>query len=134
LPIFVVVEGLSALTLYALKCGNADCSALNVASNLDSAGTNVVIRDVSITTGADGLPLISYMSGDKLKVAKCGNVACSSGNTSNVVATAGATGGYTSINIGTDGLPVISYYDSTSSTLKVAKCANAYCVAAFRQR
>ena len=134
LPILIVVEGFGGGTLTALKCGNADCSALNVFSSLDSAGSGVAKRDVSITTGADGLPLISYMSGDKLKVAKCGNVACSSGNTSNVVDTAGATGGYASINIGSDGLPVISYYDSTSSTLKVAKCANAYCIAAFRQR
>ena len=35
--------------------------------------------------------------------------------------------GSTSIAIGTDGLPVISYFDSTSASLKVAKCANSAC-------
>jgi hypothetical protein len=84
----------------------------------------------SITIGADGLPVISYWGGIGvgLKVAKCGNAACSAGNTLTPVDTAGA-GQYTSIAIGPDGLPVVSYYDGTSLGLKVAKCGNAACSA-----
>jgi hypothetical protein len=40
----------------------------------------------------------------------------------------GSVGVYTSITTGTDGLPVISYYDSTNYDLKVAKCANSFCL------
>ena len=89
-----------------------------------------------LTLGADGQPVISYRdntNGD-LKVAKCGNAACSAGNTLTAVDTAGAVGAYTSITLGADGLPVISYYDSTNGDLKVAKCASAFCTPYFRRR
>ena len=48
----------------------------------------------SITIGTDGLPVISYRdytNGD-LKVAKCGNAACSSGNTLTTVDSGGDVG------------------------------------------
>ena len=90
----------------------------------------------SITIGTDGLPVISYYddtNGD-LKVAKCGNAACSSGNTLTTVDSGGDVGSYTSITIGTDGLPVISYCDRTNCDLKVAKCANPFCLNNWSRR
>lgn len=100
----------------------------NTITTVDSTGT--VGEYTSITTGADGLPVIAYYdatSGD-LKVAKCGNTACSSGNTITTVDSTGDVGKWTSITIGTDGLPIISYYDTASNgELKVAKCGNASC-------
>ena len=48
----------------------------------------------SITIGTDGLPVISYYdytNGD-LKVAKCGNAACSSGNTLTTIDSGGDVG------------------------------------------
>ena len=64
---------------------------------------------------------------DTFKVAKCGDAACSSVTRRTLDAT-GEVGWFTSIAIGADGFPVISYYDVTNTALKVAKCANAYCL------
>jgi hypothetical protein len=90
----------------------------------------------SITIGTDGLPVISYYdyTNGYLKVAHCGNVACSSGNTITSVDTVGDVGRFTSITIGTDGLPVISYYDNENHDLKVAKCANLFCLNNWSRR
>ena len=43
-------------------------------------------------------------------------------------------GRYSSVTIGVDGLPLISYYDLTNSALKVAHCANRFCVPFHRPR
>jgi hypothetical protein len=91
---------------------------------------------ISITIGTDGLPVISYYDFGNmgLKVAKCGNSACSSGNTITAIDSAGDVGWYTSITIGTDGLPAISYFDGTNGGLKVAKCANPFCLNNWSRR
>jgi predicted regulator of Ras-like GTPase activity (Roadblock/LC7/MglB family) len=94
---------------------------------VDSAGTTG--QHTSITTGADGLPIISYFddTSDDLKVAHCGNTACTAGNTVTNVDTVGTVGEYTSIAIGSDGLPIISYKDLNSHDLKVTHCGNVAC-------
>jgi hypothetical protein len=106
----------------------------NTITSVDTGGDVGV--DTSITIGTDGLPVISYYDNTNydLKVAKCGNSACSSGNTITSVDTGGNVGLYTSITIGTDGLPVISYYDYTNYNLKVAKCANPFCLNNWSRR
>jgi hypothetical protein len=113
--------------LIVLKCSIPDCSGGNTRSTVDSAG--VVGQHTSITIGTDGLPFISYYdsTNSDLKVAKCGNAACSSGNTLSTVDSTGIVGQYTSVTIGTDGFPVISYYGNTNRNLKVAKCSNHSC-------
>ena len=90
----------------------------------------------SITLGADGLPVISYydLTNGVLRVAKCGNAACTGASTITTVDSAGNVGLFSSITLGADGLPVISYYDSTNSDLKVAKCTSATCVPFVRRR
>jgi hypothetical protein len=84
----------------------------------------------SITIGTNGLPVISYYdaSNQNLKVARCGNPSCSAGNTINTTDSEGSVGSYTSMTIGTDGLSVFSYFDAKNEDLKVAKCANAFCL------
>ncbi len=110
-----------------LHCGNVACSSGNISTTVDSAGD--VGLNTSITTGADGLGLISYQDvttdGD-LKVFHCSNTACISG-TATTVDSAGAVGYYTSITIGADGRGLISYYDATNHDLKVLHCGNAAC-------
>ena len=115
--------------LKVAKCGNASCFVGNTLTAVDS-GTDGGYNNSSITIGADGYPLISYYdyNNHTLKIAKCGNASCSSGNTLTTVDSAAYVGQYTSITIGADGYPVISYYDNTNHTLKVAKCANQYCL------
>ncbi len=82
----------------------------------------------SITTGADGLGLVSYYddNANALKVLHCGNLACSSGNTITTADT-GGVGRDTSIIIGPDGLGMIAYYDITQTNLKVLHCGNYRC-------
>lgn len=116
------------------KCRAHSCSTAEAGIVSIPGAVDVLRGHLSITTGADGLPVIAYMEANNLKVAKCGNVSCSAANTSNNLADIGSTGGYPSISIGTDGLPVVSYFDGTTNSLKVAKCANTFCVAAYRQR
>ena len=113
--------------LKVAHCGNAACSAGNTITTVDSGGR--VGEYNSVTVGADGLPLISYcvFSVCRLKVAHCGNAACSAGNTITIVDSTGIPGRYTSVTVGADGLPVISYYGLTNSELKVAHCGNAAC-------
>lgn len=89
-------------------------------------------RSTSVTTGADGLPVISHhdAAGGDLRVVKCGDPACASGNTATLVDGVGvATGDHSSIAIGTDGNPVISYYDIANGDLRVAKCGDPACTA-----
>jgi hypothetical protein len=55
-------------------------------------------------------------------------------NTITTIDSGGYVGYHTSITIGTDGLPVISYYDWTIYDLKVAKCANPFCLNNWSRR
>jgi hypothetical protein len=112
----------------------------NTITTLDAAGN--VGEFSSLAIGADGLPVISYhqrtsgLTPGRLKVAKCGNAACTTGTITAVdtgvydpdgpLGVYGV-GRYTSITVGADGLPVIAYLDVANQDLKVAKCANAAC-------
>ncbi len=113
--------------LKVLHCGNVACSGGNTTTTVDS--TDSVGYDTSITIGADGLGLISYLNLSKgdLKVLHCGNAACNSGNTNTTVDSTGDVGYYTSITIGADGLGLISYHDASNGDLKVFRCSNLTC-------
>jgi hypothetical protein len=115
--------------LKVAHCGNAACSAGNTIFTFVSADD--VGRYTSVTVGADGLPLISYVdiTNEDLRVAHCGNAACNGGNTITTVDSSGTVGLHTSVTVGVDGLPVISYYNMTNWDLKVAHCGNAACSA-----
>jgi predicted regulator of Ras-like GTPase activity (Roadblock/LC7/MglB family) len=131
------VDGLPVISYYdntnddlkVAHCGNAACTAGNVSTTVDSAG--LVGLYTSITIGNDSLPVVSYYddTNDDLKVAHCGNAACTAGNTVTTVDSAGNVGNTSSITIGRDGLPVISYLDLTGIQLKSAHCGNATCTA-----
>jgi hypothetical protein len=55
-------------------------------------------------------------------------------NTITTVDSGEDVGYYPSITIGTDGLPVISYLDVTNRNMKVAKCANPFCLNNWSRR
>ncbi len=99
----------------------------NIITTVDWEGN--VGWHTSIAIGADDNPVIAYWdwSNGALKVVKCGNASCSTGNIKTTVDSDGNVGWYTSIAIGGDDLPVISYYDATNKDLKVVKCGNASC-------
>ncbi len=120
---------LTAGALKVAKCGNAACSAGNTITTVDDPDNHVGMY-TSIAVGADGLSVIGYydVDGEAMKVARCGNAACSAGNTITTVDDpANNVGRYLSIAIGADGLPVFSYYDLTAKALKVLKCGTRSC-------
>jgi hypothetical protein len=134
--ITIGADGLGLISYYdntnkdlkVLHCGNAACNSGNISTTVDSAGD--VGGYASITIGADGLGLISYLDGapnSDLKVLHCGNAACTSGNISTTVDSAGTVGGAASVIIGADGLGLISYNYGTNYDLKVLHCGNAAC-------
>jgi hypothetical protein len=130
------VDGLGLISYYdytnhnlkVLHCGNLTCSSSNTSSSVGTAGTVGTIT-TSITIGGDGLGLISYWDvvALDLRVLHCGNLLCSSGNTSTAVDTGGDVGGYSAIAAGADGLGLVSYYDHTNGDLKVLHCGNPAC-------
>jgi hypothetical protein len=80
----------------------------------------------------DGFPVNSYFdqTAGALKVAKCGDAACSAGNTLTTVDDpANTVGEHTAIAVPADGRPVVAYRDATAGQLKVLKCGNAACTA-----
>jgi hypothetical protein len=108
-------------------CANVACTAADAISAVDAS--DIVGEFSSLTIGADDLPLVAYFdftNGD-LKVAHCGNVICTAGNTVTVVDAPGTVGRCTALAIGADGLPIISYYDGTNRDLKVAHCGDLAC-------
>ena len=120
--------------LKVAHCGNAACSMDNTITTVDDS-TGDVGKYTSINIGRDGLPIISYYdqtNGD-LKVAHCGDAACSSGNILTTVDTNGDVGLDTSITIGVDGLPIISYHKNCCD-LKVVHCSNVFCIPYWRRR
>ncbi len=133
--IFVPADSLPVISYYdatnldlkVLKCSSISCSAGSTITVVDSLGD--VGAYSSLFVPADGLPVISYYDSTNfnLKVAKCGNASCSSGNTLSTVDSTGDVGRDTSIVVPADGLPVISYRDLTNDRVKVLKCGNASC-------
>ncbi len=105
-------------------------------TTLDGSPVNgsVVRSSASVAIGVDGLPILSYVEQNGLKVIKCGNTACTGPNTVTTVDPYTVTDDWLysnpSIAIGADGLPVISYDVGWKQTLNVAKCPNAACTGA----
>jgi hypothetical protein len=129
LPVISYYDERAGGTLRVAHCDTLACNGLNTATTVDDP-TNRVGAHTAIAIGTDGLPVISYQdqTAAALKVAHCGNPACTSGNTVTTLDDpANAVGQETAIAIGADGLPVISYVDYSAYALKVAHCGNPEC-------
>jgi hypothetical protein len=120
--------------LKALHCSTVACDSGTV-STVD--GTGIEGEFSSITIAADGLGVISYRDGTgvnkDLKVAHCGNVACTT-STAVTVDTPGDVGWSTSITVGSDGLPFVSYRDVDNDRVRGLHCPNVFCVPFLRRR
>jgi len=125
LPIIVYQQ---STTIMAAKCNNMNCSSSTI--NTVTSSANSIGNYLSMKIGIDGRPVIAhydFTNGD-LRVAKCGNAICSSGNVDNSVDTTNDVGVYPSLAIGIDGLPIIAEYESfPGADLRVVHCGNQAC-------
>lgn len=100
-------------------------------TTIDTTGS--VGHSPAIAIGADRLPIIAHReelgANDDLRVTHCGNAACTAGNTSVTLTTAGIDDGWDpAIVIGTDGLPFIVHREMTAGgRLRVLHCGTPTC-------
>ena len=119
-------------------CGDSFCtSILIVRRNLVTSGN--VGQYASLQLDSSDIPVVSYYdaTNENLKIIKCGNAGCTSGNTNRNVDTTGRVGKYTSLQLNSLGYPVISYtkendLDSFRSILKLARCNDPTCSSVTR--
>lgn len=110
-------------------CGDSACSSGNTITAVDSTGD--VGSGSAVAIGADGLGLVAYRDATNghLKIAHCGNVACTSA-VATTIDSGTSIGGDTSLTIGADGLGLAGYFDNGAADLKVAHCSDAACSSA----
>lgn len=123
----------STSSLMVAKCSSATCASGVTITTVDSTiGTSADGISSIAVPSSDGFPIISYYdtASDNLKVVKCGNASCSSGNTITTLDSAGNTGADSFILAPPDDRPIISYWDVTNGDLKLARCADASCTSA----
>jgi len=113
--------------LKLVRCGDATCASGNTIRTLDSAG--IVGWYSSLVLDSNNDPVISYydLTNGDLKLVRCGDATCSSGNTIVTVDSAGDVGAYMSLALDSSGKPVISYFDLTNGDLKLVHCGDATC-------
>ncbi len=119
-PVISYLDGTNA-DLKVAKCVDPTCTGATTFTAVDTAGN--VGSYTSITIGLDGNPVISYHddSNGDLKVARCGNPACTGTANITTVDSEGTVGRYTSITTGVDGNVVVAYFDVTQLDLNVAR-------------
>ncbi len=125
---FIAYNLFTNRALRVTKCGDTACASGNVSTTVDDVANNVAYFP-RVAVGPDGFPIIIHQdeSGNDVKVLKCGNLACSTGNTSTTVETTNDVGQESDIAIMPNGLPLLVYNDETNDDLRVTLCANNLC-------
>jgi hypothetical protein len=119
-------------SLYFAKCNNSDCSGPYTITILDQTPISVG-RDISMTIGSDGLPVIAFehlISGpqnSELMLMKCFRLDCGQKNSFSLDAGV-LVGLQSSITISPDGTPIIVYTDEANGKLKIIKCGDKSCM------
>ncbi len=125
-------SGAGATRLMVAHCEDIACTTATLTEVHAEAGT-WGIGGASLTIGADGFPLVSFIDADgDLRVAHCADVACSTATISPVLhANSGASAlRNTSITTGIDGRGLIAFHDADRKWAFIAHCNDAACSSA----
>jgi hypothetical protein len=106
-----VVGGFPDYHVKVAHCGNTSCTSGTTLKTIGPGGT-----DTSVAIGFDGTPYLSYFlettmfaADTFLKVVRCGNATCTSGNVTKTLGPIYA-GSHTDLVIGIDGRPLVAYW------------------------
>lgn len=126
-PVVSYVDANGNLKL--LHCSDPQCSAGNSIAVVEIDAEHT--EETSLALAAGGNPVISYQSysGPRLTIVRCGNPACTQGNTSESPTPAIVNGGDSSLVLDASGYPVVSYHDALYDEVEVLHCGNATCTA-----
>jgi hypothetical protein len=128
----ITVGGDGLPLVYYLRLGAgggptvAHCSDVACTSATITAFGGVGGEYGSLTMGADGFGLFSYIGVDGVRVGHCSNVLCTA-MTATGLDPGDSSDLDTSITIGSDGLGIVTYYDMATQNLKAAHCSNVTC-------
>jgi len=115
--------------LKVLHCDDPNCAGDEL-SHISSPDPGINVGwYTSLALDGSSNPVVSYYrsNGGVLKVLRCGNAGCTSGNT--IASPDGGldVGAHTSLALGAGGMPVVSYYRSSGGGLKVLRCNDVNC-------
>ncbi len=135
-PVIVLRDGASA-ALKVISCTDPQCFASPVEVLIDDGNAIDAGYYASLAIRPDGNPVIAYQyralggsGGSGLRIAECTTPTCSGAVRIVTVdfRPGEITGVSSSLAIGADGGAVVAYYDTTTQSLKVAKCNAQTCV------
>jgi hypothetical protein len=113
--------------LKIVHCGNANCTSGNSIAAPD-ADVSWRARNVSLKIDSSGNPAVAYRSADgNLKVLRCGNANCTSGNTITAITITGADLYTVALVLNSSGFPVMAYMSGVTQVLNILTCGNAAC-------
>ncbi len=153
LPVMAYYKGTDN-RLWVTHCRDYNCAPASAQNSMvDPSRVVFTTSRTSITIGADGLPSVAYIARPQptgttgeLWVLRCIDAACSEPGSSirvdgDVPLWEFPLSAYhsPSITTGADGLPIVAYWDGEGvapvrAVLRVAKCANPFCVPYWSRR
>ena len=108
--------------LRLVRCGDTTCSSGNIFQTIETFPSIAAGGLPSIALTSDDFPVISYKGGSReLKIVKCGNTTCSSGNVFFTADTDAQLGfsSPTSLELSDDGNPVVAYAEIINNDLRL---------------
>jgi len=120
--------------LLLAHCRDPYCSTAISIQVVDSVGG--VGQFITLALDRNGLPVIAYrdVNSRQLKVARCGDADCRSGNQIRVVDNSGNTSSQVALALTADDKPRLSYFDERAGALKLLVCGNSTCSAGNQTR